>query len=476
MARKLTARTDLTPVPLFPHETLYVGVDVGKAKHIAGFLSRTLLQRHERFEGCPTLTFEQSREGFRALVDRIREYVPLEQVQVLLEHTGHYHRLLEQYLLELDITVYRIHVQKRAAGMLKTDKRDALGLANTLYTQLALGAQVADKMQLVRRAVPPTKAAAQLQGMMRHRYELSPAATQYRNKLTAICDELFPEFVQVFHDPNLPTALLVREQFPTPHAIATASLAALRAVRTKGFPTDAQLLQLQQLALETIGVKDVDRQRGLVFEQGLLVKELRLIQEHLALLQTTITDIVTTCREGQILLSMPPTGPIQAATIIATVGNIANFEKASELKSYFGWAPKRDQSGTSFDRTPLSRRGVRPMKQMLYLMAIRATIMECEWANIYQRLLPRLAIYDERTKGYRGKLKVIGRIAGQMASMIFALLKTDQELLSQVPAGQEPPPPMLYDQAVHRRHQEGHYRSLKPGTQPRTIIQLPKQR
>lgn len=475
MARQQPARSTLTPVPLFPHETLYVGVDVGKAKHIAGFLSRTLLQRHERFEGCPTLTFEQSREGFRALLNRIREYAPLEQVQVLLEHTGHYHRPLEQFLLELDITVYRIHVQKRAAGMLKTDKRDALGLANTLYTQLALGAQVADKMQLVRRAVPPTKAAAQLQGVMRHRYELSHASTQYRNKLTAICDELFPEFTQVFHDPNLPIALLLREQFPTPHAIATASLAALRAVRTKGFPPDAKLLQLQKLARETIGIKDVDRQRGLVFEQGLLIKELRLIQEHLTLLQTTITDIVTTCREGQILLSMPPTGPVQAATIIATVGNIANFEKASELKSYFGWAPKRDQSGTSFDRTPLSKRGVRPMKQMLFLMAIRAANMECEWATIYQRLLPRLAIYDERTKDYRGKLKVLGRIAGQMASMIFALLKTDQELLSQVPPGQEPPPPMLYDAAVHRHHQEGHYRSLKPGTQPRTIIHLPKQ-
>jgi transposase len=475
MARQQTARSALTPIPLLPQETLYVGVDIGKAKHVAGFLSRTLLQRHERFEGCPTLAFNQSRDGFRALVDRIREYVPLEQVQVLLEHTGHYHRPLEQYLLELDITVYRIHVQKRAAGMLKTDKRDALGLANTLYTQLALGAQMADKMQLVRRTVPPTPAAAQLQSLMQHRYELSHTSTQYRNKLTAICDELFPELVQVFHDPNLPTALHFREQFPTPHAIATTSLAALRAVRTKGFPTDAQLLQLQQLARETIGIKDVDRQRGLLFEQGLLIKELQLIQEHLALLQTTITDIVTTCREGQILLSMPPTGSIQAATIIATMGNIANFEKASELKSYFGWAPKRDQSGTSFDRTPLSKRGVRPMKQMLYLMVIRATIMECEWAHIYQRLLPRLAIYDERTKDYRGKLKVIGRIAGQMASMIFALLKTDQELLSQVPVGQEPPPPMLYDAAVHRRHQEGHYRSLKPGTLPRTILQLPKQ-
>src|SRR5215472_12930246 len=166
MARSLSVRPVSVALPLLVHETLYVGVDIGKFRHVAAFLSRTLLARHERFEGCPTLAFAQSRDGFRALVDRIREYVPLEQVQVLLEHTGHYHRLLEQYLLELDITVYRIHVLKRATGMLKTDKRDALGLANTLYTQLALGAQVADKMQLVRRAVPPTKAAAQLQGVM----------------------------------------------------------------------------------------------------------------------------------------------------------------------------------------------------------------------------------------------------------------------------------------------------------------------
>jgi transposase len=394
----------------------------------------------------------------------------------MLEHTGHYHRLLEQYLLELDITVYRIHVQKRAEGMLKTDKRDALGLANTLYTQLELGAQVTDKMQLVRRIVPPTKAAAQLQGIMRHRYELGHMSTQYRNKLTAICDELFPELTQVFHDPNLPTALTFREIFPTPHTVAVASLNDLRVVRKRNFPSEAQLLRLQQLAKETIGVTDLDRQCGLVLEQGLLIKELRLIQEHLETLHTSITDIVKNCREGQILLSIPPIGPVQAATIIATVGNIANFAKACELKSYFGWAPKKKQTGVSMDQTSLSKRGVRPMKHMLFLMAASATTFDCEWARIYQRLLPRLCTYDERTRDYRGKKKVLGRLAGQMASMIYALLKTDQETISQVPAGQEPPPPMLYDRETHRKHQEGFYRSLKPNTQPRKILQLPSKR
>ena len=55
-----------------------------------------------------------------------------------MEQTGHYHRSLLQYLLELDLPVYVMHVQSREARMLKTDKRDALGLANHLYNQLAL--------------------------------------------------------------------------------------------------------------------------------------------------------------------------------------------------------------------------------------------------------------------------------------------------------------------------------------------------
>lgn len=473
MARQ-AAHLPSNSVPLFPHETLYVGIDVGKFRHVAGLLSRTLLKRHEHFEGCPTFVFDQSREGFRAFVDRLRELAPLEQVSILLEHTGHYHRLLEQYLLELDITVYRIHVQRRPKGREKSDKRDALGLANRLYTQLELGAQVEEKMQLVRRAYPPTKAASQLKGLIQHRYELSHQSTQLRNKLTAICDELFPELTQIFRDPNREWALAYREKFPTPQALATASMATLQEVRSRNFPSDAQLMKLQQLARETIGTKDLDRQQGLLIEQGLLIKELRVVQEHLDILHTTISEVVANSREGQILLSIPPIGPIQAATIIATVGNIANFEKASELKSYFGWAPERSQTGVSFDKSKLSKRGVRPMKQMLFLMVGRAITLECEWARIYQRLLPRLAIYDERTKDYRGKLRVIGRIAGQVATMIFALLKTDYETLSQVPSGQEPPPPMLYDSAIHRRHQEGHYRSLKPGILPRKIIQLPK--
>lgn len=81
----------LRTIPLLPQESLYVGIDVGKAKHVVGFVSTTLLQRHERFEACPALAFENSREGFRLLLERLRALAPLEQCFVVLERTGHHH-------------------------------------------------------------------------------------------------------------------------------------------------------------------------------------------------------------------------------------------------------------------------------------------------------------------------------------------------------------------------------------------------
>ena len=162
------------------HETLYVGIDVGKLQHVAGFVSQSLLARHQRFESCPALSFANSREGFRALGDRLRTYVPLTQIYALLEVTGHYHKALVQYLQELDIPVYLMHVQKRQAGLLKSDKRDALGLANHLYNTLEKGVQTADPLQAVRRLAPPTEAATQLQGMVQHREELVAECTSER--------------------------------------------------------------------------------------------------------------------------------------------------------------------------------------------------------------------------------------------------------------------------------------------------------
>lgn len=474
MSRKTSSQTELVALPMLAHETLYVGVDIGKKTHVAGFLSSTLLTRHQRFEQCPALTFDNSREGFRSLIDRIRTYVPLTQVQAVLEVTGHYHRALLQYLQELSIPAYVMHVQKRPEGLLKSDKRDALGLANLLYNQLEKGIQVGDSLQAVRRLVPPTQAAAELRGLVRHRYELIAESTQRKNKLTAICDELFPEFTHLLRDPNLPTALALRKRFPTPAALAIATFGELREARGRTCSvSDAKLVALQHLAAQSIGTKDPARVRGLVLEQKQLMSELELIAEHITELDTELIHIVERSREGKILTSIPGIGPLAAATLIALIGNIANFERAAQLKSYVGWVPKVAQSGSTLDWTRLSPRGVRQMKQTLYLIVWRAIQWDSEWKHMYERLITRKCRADERTRRLVGREKVIGRLAGQMTSVIYALLKKDQELLAHLTAGTEPPEPTLYDPETHRQHRLGQYQPRGSGEKPHQLLQLP---
>ncbi|SRR5579875_59507 len=473
MARKASSPATEEQNPLLPHETLYVGIDIGKRVHVAGFLSTTLLARHQRFEHCPALSFENSREGFRSLIDRMKTYVPLVQIQVLLEVTGHYHRALMQYLQDLDIPVYIIHVQKRREGLLKSDKRDALGLGNQLYNQLEKGIQVDDPLQAVRRLAPPTEAAAQLRGMVQHHAELVVESTQRKNKLTSICDEFFPEFTRLLLNPNLPTALALRSRFPTPALLAQATFAEMREARGKTCSvSDVKLRALQRLAAQSIGIKDPARVNALVFEQEQLIAELRLLGEHLEQLEQHIAQIVEHSREGQILTSIPGIGVQAAASLIATIGTIANFERPAQLKSYFGWVPKIAQSGLTLDWSRLTPRGVRSMRQTMYLIIWRAIQWDTDWKEVYDRLIARKCHVDERTRRLVGREKVIGRLAGQMTSVIFVLLKKDLERLSHLAPGATPPAPQLYDAALHRKHRMGQYQSSKSGEKLWGEIQL----
>jgi transposase len=223
---------------------------------------------------------------------------------------------------------------------------------------------------------------------------------------------------------------------------------------------NAQLLELQRLATESIGTKDIIRQRGLVLEQTQLTRELRLLQEHVAQLESEITTIVGLAREGRILQSLG-IGPIQAATIIAAIGSIENFPNAGSLKSYFGWSPTVIQSGSTVDYVGQTHGGTRPMKQMMFLIVSSLIHRDTEWAKLYERLVKAKCPYDERTGQRKGKLRIIGRVAGQLIETMYALLKTDAEIISKALPNETLPEPVLYDPEKHRQHREGHYQPLK---------------
>jgi hypothetical protein len=80
-------------------------------------------------------------------------------------------------------------------------------------------------------------------------------------------------------------------------------------------------------------------------------------------------------------------------------------------------------------------------------------------------------IYDERMRQYRGKDKVIDRIAGQLITELFTVLKRDQERIAHAEEEMLNAPD-LHDQELHRRHRAGEY---QPPARTRlgTVEQLP---
>jgi len=115
------------------------------------------------------------------------------------------------------------------------------------------------------------------------------------------------------------------------------------------------------------------------------------------------------------------------------------------------------------------------MKQTLYMVVWQAIrLKESEWAKIYERLVPIKCGFDERTRQYVGKGKIIGRLAGQIVSVMYTLLKKDQETVSKLPPGAKAPDPVLYDPELHRQHRSGQYRHPSPRGTPHKLIQLPR--
>lgn len=427
---------------------LYIGVDVGKSSHVAAFLSRGLLAQKKSFVKCPTKKIANSRADFEQLLKSIPDP---SSAHLLVERTGHYTTALEQFCNEHGIHVYRMQANKRY-GKNKTDLHDARALALMLYNQIELGVEHADEAMRIRPLVAPSPVARELRGLVRHRYELTRETVQRQNKLTAICDELFPEFTAVCADPNTASALAIREAFPTPQAVAAATIDELCAARVQSKrPSREALVRLRELAVTSIGVRDVHRIASLVMEQRQLIAEIRMLREHTDELETRIAEIVSESREGRILTSFIGIGPVQAATIISAIGSIANFETSGRFKGYLGWAPRQTQTGTTIDSTTLAKSGNSLLKQTVYLITLSAIHYDPTWKHLYDRLVARMCAWDEKKQKYRGRMKVIGHVAGQLCKVMYRLLRADYELVASWDGPADSlPEPILYDPERHQ--------------------------
>lgn len=422
---------------------LCIGIDIGCLSHACTFISDPLLARHKKAEHCPRIETSNTASGFDELTAHIQQYGNITECCALVEPTGHYGILLLQHLKSLGVQLYVAQSRERKKQQSKSDTEDSLKMAKLLYNAVVKNVQAVDNHYRVSPLVIPTKTAMQLHGYVQRYIDLDKDIVRRKNQLKAISQELFPESVGFYGDHACPSALSLWQAFPTPSAIASASLDALLSTRNKKarVPSAESFAQLQEAARKSIGQKDQIRVEELVFRQNQLIEELIPMLKSKAALKKRLEPIVQESREGIILTSFIGINITSAAIILDKIKDVEAFPSAGKFKSFFGWSPQQNQSGKSLDHVALTRRGNRDLKRTMRMVAMTAIVKDPTWEALYERLKLVKCYYDPRKKKQMGKMKVIGRIIGQMITLIYRLLKRDRRLINEhQPWGPVPPP------------------------------------
>jgi len=135
---------------------------------------------------------------------------------IVMESTGHYHKILFHSLTKIGYEVHVINpiqfdsIKNIKVRKVKNDKVDARKIALLYRFE-----------QLETNNIPDENTDC-LQNLCRHYYKLSDQLTVYKNRLLGTIDQLFLSFTDVFKDATSAAALSILEKYPTPEDILKA--------------------------------------------------------------------------------------------------------------------------------------------------------------------------------------------------------------------------------------------------------------
>lgn len=119
-------------------------------------------------------------------------------------------------------------------------------------------------------------------------------------------------------------------------------------------------------------------------------------------------------RQVELLKSIPAVADKTAWCILAYLGDIELFDNSKQVASYAGLNPKIEQSGSSLNRSSLSKKGHKRLRKALYMPAITAIRHNPVIRALAERLLE---------KG-KPKMKAVGAAMRKLLVLAYGVLKS----------------------------------------------------
>ena len=392
-------------------DTLVVGVDIAKNYQWARFVD------FRGIEHDHALKFKNRKAGFEAILSKIRDICKKEGFKkafVGMEPTGHYWKAFANWLeKQTDITVVLVnpYATKQAKELddnsqTKSDKKDALTIAKLVaqgrYFDLYL----------------PHDIYAELRGLSTTRTSLNKRKNAIKNTITAVLDEFFPEYVEVFKHPLKGKASRhILKNCPFPKFITELGEDGVTEEIKKAVKKTVGRKKARQLidaAKESIGV-DYGEDAARV-KLRLLIDELELLEQQTEDLENQMACALSKTDYTEYLLTIKGIGVVTLAACLGELGDPTRFEDPRQMSRMAGYNLVEDSSGKNKSGTKISKRGRKNLRSVLYQMALTMVATNEEMKELYHYL-------KTRDKDPLRKMQALVVISKKILTIIHTLAK-----------------------------------------------------
>jgi len=345
---------------------------------------------------------------------------------VVLESTGHYHKILFHYLSDSGFEVSIINpiqsdsIKNIGIRKVKNDKFDAHKIA-LLY-----------RFSFIKTTVVPDDVIDCLKSLCRQYYKLGDELTTYKNRLIGIIDQVMLNFTDVFQNVYSNTALAVLDRYPSPKQILKANkqtlISLIEKTSKKGLAWSTEKYEL--LVSKAKEFKDLSiNNPGNLAILKVNISMVRTLQDaqkdildaiNEIILADSLEDNPVLAPIINLLCSIPGIGILTAATMLAEVGDFSAFSSPNKLVAFFGIDPSVNQSGEFIGtRNKMSKRGSRLLRRVIFTTAL---------ANIRSKrngdkTNPVLYEFYQKKCTNKPKKVALGAVMRKLVNIIFAVMR-----------------------------------------------------
>jgi len=341
---------------------------------------------------------------------------------IIMEATGHYHRLLFHFLKNAGYEVTIVNpiqtnsIKNFSVRKVKNDKIDAYRIA-ILY-----------RLKELRPTNMPVEAILDIRNLCRQYFDISDDCTAYINKLIAITDELFPGFSDIFGNIASKTALEILSRYPTPEDILDAPRDTLVEIISKTGRKGLKwaLDKYNKLIEIATEVKPLFiKHSSSTILLNTTITFIKTLQHHMKFIEDEIYKVIADnpgyiSKAIEILDSIPGVDVISAAAILGEIGDFSAFKSPKQLVAFFGIDPSQKDSGQfKSTKNKISKRGSKILRRVLYTITMANVRKKCN----KELLNPVLYEYYKKKLISKPKKVALVVVMHKLVYIIFAVLR-----------------------------------------------------